>query len=480
MALWELLSHSRRNLRNFSPLISGSIGKVYREDDKVAADGIGSLSISGDRDVYGGHVLPRNWPNMKINYFYPITAAWVVLIFYLGTIPNSFPESGGDIDYIQKLGHFATHFVLAALIYLLVSRGAASLAISARAMLVAVVYTLVVGALLESAQLFAPSRSAEVLDILFDGLGAVIGVSTIQALDTLKIKRAHTRMATAGTAIIGIAILGMGTVITGSAAIPRFADCNGILRSPSTAVLQTKVYTPKAGDRVSDGLIVLYNFSEGSGSVVHDVSRVEPALDLEILDPERVKWISGFNGVEFTEVGSAIRSMSSASKLYELITASNQLTIEAWVTPENLSQVGPVRIVTMSEGIREDQVNFHMGQSSRHASFRLRTICHSRNRVTILEALADTATPQHLVMTYDGVSPRMFANGETQSPTDLPTGDFVGKFSNWDPDYPLIIGNEASLDRSYLGKFHLIAIYDRALSGDEVRHNFNVGLVDTG
>ena len=418
---------------------------------------------------------------MKSVYLYSITATWIVFIFYLGTIPNSFKESDGSPEYIQNLEHFAAHFVLAALIFLLVSGSAAKPAIIVRAALIAVAFTLVTGLLLEVAQLFAPSRSAELKDIFFDGLGAVIGVSTIHALDMLKIERILTYKASAGAAVIGVVLLGVVNVVTGSAAIPRFADCNGILRSPPIPVPPANVDAPKAGERVTAGLIALYDFREGSGAVVHDNSNVEPALDLEILDPRRVKWISGYNGVEFTEAGSAIQSIKAASKLNEIITASGQLTIEAWVTPGNLTQEGPVRIVTMSEGTLNGQVNFHLGQSSTNASFRLRTTCHSTNKVIIPGALTNIVSPRHMVITYYGVSPKMYANGEARSPTDIPRGGYYkGEFSNWDADYRLVIGNETSLNRSYLGKIHLIAIYDRALSGDEVRHNFDVGLGDAG
>ena len=54
----------------------------------------------------------------------------------------------------------------------------------------------------------------------------------------------------------------------------------------------------------------------------------------------------------------------------------------------------------------------------------------------------------------------------------LPLGP---NFSNWDTDYPLQLGNEATLDRPWLGKIFLLAVYDRALSPDEVFANFLEG-----
>ena len=48
-------------------------------------------------------------------------------------------------------------------------------------------------------------------------------------------------------------------------------------------------------------------------------------------------------------------------------------------------------------------------------------------------------------------------------------------FSNWDPDYPLQLGNEATLDRPWLGKMFLVAVYDRALNPNEISTNFTAG-----
>jgi VanZ family protein len=53
-------------------------------------------------------------------------------------------------------------------------------------------------------------------------------------------------------------------------------------------------------------------------------------------------------------------------------------------------------------------------------------------------------------------------------------------FFNWDPDYPLQLGNEVTLDRPWLGKIFLLAIYDRALSPDEVLANFLEGSSSDG
>lgn len=52
---------------------------------------------------------------------------------------------------------------------------------------------------------------------------------------------------------------------------------------------------------------------------------------------------------------------------------------------------------------------------------------------------------------------------------------FRTDFSNWDNGFTFQLGNEGTLDRPWLGKLYLVAIYDRALRPDEVLTNFTAG-----
>ena len=47
--------------------------------------------------------------------------------------------------------------------------------------------------------------------------------------------------------------------------------------------------------------------------------------------------------------------------------------------------------------------------------------------------------------------------------------------SNWAENYGLVLANEQSGSRPWLGTFDLVAFYDRALSGAEVLQNHNAG-----
>jgi len=53
---------------------------------------------------------------------------------------------------------------------------------------------------------------------------------------------------------------------------------------------------------------------------------------------------------------------------------------------------------------------------------------------------------------------------------------YCNSFRNWNLDYPLLIGNEASMDRPWEGEIYRLSIYDRVMAEQEVRQLFNSGL----
>ncbi|MCH8217351.1 MAG: LamG domain-containing protein, partial [Planctomycetes bacterium] len=224
-----------------------------------------------------------------------------------------------------------------------------------------------------------------------------------------------------------------------------------------------------SGVRVTGGLVVYYDFSEGTGEIVHDVGGVGVPLDLVILDRDKARWLPGANGVEFVDAGTAIRSRSGAAKIHDALTASNQFTVEAWIAPSDLDGSDPPRrIVAFSAGTWKHQVNLHLGHDGPDGVFRVRTTCDYYISASTPQVFTGTGRPTHLVASYDGSTMRTVVDGVARETFD----GFDGTFGNWDPDYPLVIGNEATLTRSFLGTIMLVAVYDRALSAQEVKTIF--------
>ncbi len=227
-------------------------------------------------------------------------------------------------------------------------------------------------------------------------------------------------------------------------------------------------------ERVVGGLLVLYRFDEGAGTVASDQSGVDPPVDLTI-EPQlgSPSWVDG--GLAFTGAGIA-RALGSATKIRTACQASDELSVEAWVTATEASQMGPARIATLSEDAGSR--SFTLAHSVNVAAepiwiARLTTSTSDQNGTPSFAAqtLATTNTT-HLLFSRDADGVVTFWVDAELSLSDTRGGDF----STWLATDQFAVGNEISLDRPWLGVIHLIAVYDRALTPDEVAQNFAAGL----
>jgi len=231
---------------------------------------------------------------------------------------------------------------------------------------------------------------------------------------------------------------------------------------------QGQTTSGKEPTRTSRGLQALYQFDEEGGSTVRDVSGIGKPLDLSIENPERVKWLPGRL---FIQASTRIRSEGPATKIIKAVKSSGELTIEVWVKPEHGEQRGPARIVSLSGN--PSQRNVTLGQQGHTCDARLRTTSTNENGLpstaSPAESLNIDLTQIVFVRDADGMA-RIFIDGEERAKRQA-----GGRLSNWNDSFALVLGNEATGDRSWLGEFHLVALYGQALSHDEVLQNFKIG-----
>lgn len=241
-----------------------------------------------------------------------------------------------------------------------------------------------------------------------------------------------------------------------------------------------------SAQRVTEGIVVLYDFDEGDGELVEDSGPDEP-VDLVIQDPDNVIWEDGYLTV--VEPGTVIQG-ETAPKLYEALTDSNALTVEAWIRPAFVGQSGPARIVAYSDPF-SDLCNVMIGQDDTEFHARLRTSAtgnkgRPRRLKTFDIAVTDELT--HLVYVFDGDSGQaaFWVDGEERMLEvggNYVAGDVGGNFTDpgnghdgWDETYTFGLANEdGQLNRVFLGDYHLVAVYDRALSADEIDQNYEAG-----
>ncbi|MCH8922318.1 MAG: tandem-95 repeat protein [Planctomycetes bacterium] len=222
-------------------------------------------------------------------------------------------------------------------------------------------------------------------------------------------------------------------------------------------------------DRVARGLIALYELEEGQGDVLHDTSGVGAALDLTIADVDAARWIPGGLSIESTTI---VSSAAAADKIHDAVTASGEISFEAWVLPSSVDQSGPARILTFSDG--PSGSNFTLGQAGAGYVGRLRTTTTGPNgsspELTATNVL-QTEELTHVVYTRDAAEmARIYVDG-----SQVASAVIDGDFSSWDAAFRLALANEFGGERPWLGEIHLAAVYAAALSAEEVDQNFRAG-----
>jgi len=225
--------------------------------------------------------------------------------------------------------------------------------------------------------------------------------------------------------------------------------------------------------RVTDDLQVLYTFEANEGNTVSDVSGLVAPLDLAISDSNH-SWIDG--GLQ---IQTPSMLTGGASRLVTALKERNEITLEAWVksAAENLS--GLRRILTLSNGPATR--NFILAQSETAYHVGLRT---TKDLVTDVNASLKSLVGgsvntgeemQHIVFTRDKDGKAfLYIDGEAIAERTI-----SGDFSQWDDTFRLALGNELNsdgrLDWTWEGEYHLLAIYNRTLSPEEVKQNHDFG-----
>jgi hypothetical protein len=231
------------------------------------------------------------------------------------------------------------------------------------------------------------------------------------------------------------------------------------------------------GSRHDANVIALYEFQTGSGSIAYDTSGVDPAADLNLAG-QRVTdydWVGGWGVVFKTPAAKAQASTTTSRKFHQLITATGEYSIEAWVIPGNVTQED-ARIVSYSGSTTAR--NFTMGQTLYNYDFLGRSTATGSNGTPALSTDDDDerlqASLQHVVMTFDPVNGRrIYVNGEFTGDVDSSGGGTLG---DWDNSFAFVLGNEVSNNRPWSGVVRMVAVHNRALTLQQIQQNFAAGV----
>src|SRR5271165_2812805 len=240
----------------------------------------------------------------------------------------------------------------------------------------------------------------------------------------------------------------------------------------SDAITLTQGTIASGASRYDADTIAKYEFQSIVNNTTYDTSGIDPAADLTISGGVV---LAGGWGINVGAGGKAQATTSSSSKLYSLIQATGEFSVEAWVAPA-LVAADKSYMVSYEGG--DTTRNFTLGQTNQNYDFMLRSSNSDLNGMMQLQtptaAMLLQASLQHVVLTYDPVNGRqIYVNGVNTNTPDTMKG---GTISNWDSTFALVLGNEVSGDRSWQGLIKFVAIHSRALNAAQIMQNYNAGV----
>ena len=261
------------------------------------------------------------------------------------------------------------------------------------------------------------------------------------------------------------------------AAITAYANTIPATSVPSSWVISKALMLKQGiiasgGSRYDADTIAKYEFKEGTGSIAYDTSGVSPESDLTVSG--NVTWDQAW-GVIFGQGSRAQALTTTSQKIANLVQTTGEYSIEVWASPANITQT-KANIVSYSGSDTTRDVT--LGQDAVQYQAQTRSDKTDTNGnpplLTSLTGAFAQAALQHIVLTYDPVNgQKVYVNGQFTGDVD-PSGG--GSLANWDNTFALVLGNETTGDRQWLGEIRFLAIHDSALTAAQVQQNFSAGV----
>jgi glycopeptide antibiotics resistance protein len=293
-------------------------------------------------------------------------------------------------------------------------------------------------ALIEGVQFFL-DRSPSFLDLTANGLGTACGLvvfdlAVILGLKAYILKHLRTFWILSRCAVFIYALI-QAAVMLYPLHLNRFDDWNPdyplIIGDEGTKdrpwhgdLVMTAVYDHAlTGNRIralfakktSDirktrtDAAALYDFVEAGGDTVYGRSLNGTPLNLAGSGVRRRDNPKGIR------LGPALFSIGKPQAVNERIRRTGQLTVETWMRPDNLTQSGPARIVTVSKN--PDKRNWTLGQDERDLIVRVRTRFSGQNGSWVpfrAKSVMDSLKLTHIVFTFHHGVERIYIDGKAR------------------------------------------------------------------
>ena len=226
--------------------------------------------------------------------------------------------------------------------------------------------------------------------------------------------------------------------------------------------------------RTRSQLIGAWAFDETSGLVAHDTSGTGNPVDLTASDV--VMWSGNGTLTVMAQAPGIVVSSALGPHLDADCSSAHAVTLEAWVFPVSGAQgsaSAPVVVAGLSSSVVSR--NISILQAGDHWLGRVRTnttgTTYQDGTPDLLPLPGETVVPEmtHIVLVADATVRALYVNNVkvADTPAEGPLG--------WDGGYKMVLANEPSLYRPWSGTFAMVALYDRALTVDDIKGNYDAG-----
>ncbi len=242
----------------------------------------------------------------------------------------------------------------------------------------------------------------------------------------------------------------------------RLSGVTDLAQRPNAMQPQELAIKPSVWPSDTAGLLFVWETGDRANMVSNPETGEQRAFPVN----GRGKAALNHHRAMITRGGAFVADDSFNSYLLDEITAANQLTIEATVTPDHSNQRGPARIVTFSTNASSR--NFTLGQDGRNLVMRLRTPQTGRNGLNPQVTLGRLKInePNHVIVSYKPGRMVCYFNGEKV----FDGRDVQGGFENWERHH-FLMGDEYQGDRTWEGTLEGVAIYSRFMDKEEAHAN---------
>ncbi|HYE05906.1 MAG TPA: FecR family protein [Planctomycetota bacterium] len=290
--------------------------------------------------------------------------------------------------------------------------------------------------------------------------------------------------------------VGMTTALAVEEGVVRLVDAASGRAADVGAGGTATIGEAAALERLRGEALAWYDFADGGGAIAHDRGGRGLRLDLALSDPAAATWLPG-GGLRLDR-STLLATPGPAPTLVAACARSDALTVVADVTTvadnaDDPADSYPKRIVCLGPPTADATHCFSLGQGLFLGDrgvfdLRLRTDATSDDRPSIATAAAHALPARRLVIAAvraaDGAC-RLVVDGRTVATrrVDEPTGPasrrlspaadsqrLPGALAAWSAGSRLAVaGDHGRSTRGWLGVLHRVALFDRALSDDELR-----------